>query len=573
MHSAAGSPSDARALASDLAERDDDDLARLFVRRSVAPTVSWSDLFDVAEGLLDPAAVDRALATLPRTDLVALASGDPVGHLVEPALARPDGSVYRAVAERVAAAQSEHPDAFAPVEAEPEPPAASPVEEAAAAERAALSVAALADVLLASLTSPPGRTGAGAVAATDRRRLIDSGAVATPEELDELLDSAAGAGLAVRADREWLVTSRGERWLSAATADRWAAVVDGLAEALPAPLRAFGRIRPTAAWGDAYPLDADWPARADLLVRIAERWGLITPGGAEPSWTTALRADGRVDAASLAALLPPEIDRIYLQADLSAIAPGPLAPALDLRLRSMATRESRAQASTYRFTAESIGAAVGAGETADSIRAFLSALSLTGIPQPLEYLIERTASQHGLIRVQADPAAARTRVESDDAAVLATLLVDQSVRPIGLVRDGDALASRVARDAVYWTLVDARYPVVAVDTAGRPEPLRRRRLAPEVTPATSGSAYERLLGALRGAREADSDAAWLGRELDAAVKARSTIVVVAALPDGSTREFTLEATGMGGGRLRGRDRGSDTERTLPVSSIVSARPA
>jgi hypothetical protein len=39
------------------------------------------------------------------------------------------------------------------------------------------------------------------------------------------------------------------------------------------------------------------------------------------------------------------------------------------------------------------------------------------------------------------------------------------------------------------------------------------------------------------------------------------------------REFTLEATGLGGGRLRGRDRGADTERTLPVSSIVSTRPA
>jgi hypothetical protein len=51
------------------------------------------------------------------------------------------------------------------------------------------------------------------------------------------------------------------------------------------------------------------------------------------------------------------------------------------------------------------------------------------------------------------------------------------------------------------------------------------------------------------------------------------IVVVVRMPDGSERALTLEASGLGGGRLRGRDRGADVERTLPVSSIVSVRPA
>ena len=52
-----------------------------------------------------------------------------------------------------------------------------------------------------------------------------------------------------------------------------------------------------------------------------------------------------------------------------------------------------------------------------------------------------------------------------------------------------------------------------------------------------------------------------------------SIVVVVRMPDGSERSLTLEASGLGGGRLRGRDRGADVERTLPVSSIVSVRPA
>src|SRR5690606_28777894 len=280
------------------------------------------------------------------------------------------------------------------------------------------------------------------------------------DELDEILDGAEAAGLATRSGREWLVTAPGLDWLRASTAARWQVIADGFRDALPAALRTpDGAILRPADWPGARPLDPDWVARA--------------------------------------AMLPAEIDRIYLQADLSAIAPGPLAPALDLRLRDMAVRESRAQASTYRFTAESIAHAVGSGETAESLRAFLSELSLTGIPQPLAYLIDSTASRHGLIRVSAGDG--HTRVDSDDAQALATLEVDQSVRAIGLVRDGDGLVSRVTRDAVYWTLVDARYPAVAVDAAGDPEPLRRRRLAPDAPASTHP--HERLLATLRRARE------------------------------------------------------------------------
>jgi hypothetical protein len=331
-----------------------------------------------------------------------------------------------------------------------------------------------------------------------------------------------------------------------------------------------------AAWPGIYPLDADWPARAARLRRVGVRWGLFAAdsSSAEFPWTAALRAGERADASTMAPYLPAEIDRVYLQADLTAIAPGPLAPALDLRLRSIAVRESRAQASTYRFTAESLAAGMTEGETAESMRSFLAELSLTGIPQPLEYLIESTASRHGLVRVRADETTGRTRVESPDASILDAVAVDQALRPLGLLPDGDALTSRVTRDAVYWSLADARYPVVALDATGAAESMHRRASAAPSGPSTTPEqTYARLIATLRGGHGTEGEAGWLERELEHAVRARAEIVVVVRMPDGAERAFTLEASGLGGGRLRGRDRAADIERTLPVSSIVRVSAA
>ena len=572
--------SDARALATRLADLDDAALARTLAARGISPHAGWHDFFDAAEALLDPAQLDRALTRLDRSELIALAAGSALtgGDADLLALTDADHAPYDAVAERIAETAASHPGAFAPAPETAPPTPAAPRSAAAAAERAFTTAGSLADVLLACLHTPLARTGAGPVSAVDRRRLTESGAIASPDDLEDLLGSAAEAGLAAARDREWVVTEAGEAWLQTPTPQRWEAVAAGFRAGLPRGIRTSGGGFTTpASWHHAYPLDDEWPAQAARLRRIGTRWGLFDPdesSTAEYEWTAVLRAGGRADAATMAPYLPAEIDRVYLQADLTAIAPGPLAPALDLRLRSLALRESRAQASTYRFTAESLGAGMGEGETAASMREFLAGLSLTGIPQPLEYLIESTASRHGLVRVRADDVSGRTRVDSPDAGVLDTIAVDQALRPLGLVGDGDGLSSRVARDAVYWTLVDARYPVIALDGAGRPEPIHRRAPAAPSEPAsTPAQTYERLLTTLRRSHTSGGEAGWLERELEQAVRARAEIVVVVRMPDGTERALTLEASGLGGGRLRGRDRAADIERTLPVSSIVSVRAA
>jgi hypothetical protein len=570
--------SDERALATWLAGRDDHGLAATLAARGVSAAAPWHDFFDAAEALLDAAAIDRALLRLPRTVLSALAAAgtaldDPI--LTRLALLDERGKPYAAVQEQLDALLSAHPAAFAPP-ADPRPRTAADQQLAAtAAERAFTTAASLADVLLACLHSPFPRTGSGTVSSVERKRLVEGGAIREEDDLEDLLAAAAAAGLAVAADRQWVVTAAGEEWLQAPTSERWVRIVEGFRDALPEGLRTpDGGVIDPSQWSHAYPLDPEWPARIDQIQRIGAQWGLVGPDREMFVWTPALREGAPADPSGLAAHLPAEIDRVYLQADLTAIAPGPLAPALDLRLRSIAARESRAQASTYRFTAESLGAGMTGGETAGSIREFLAQLSLTGIPQPLEYLIDTTAARHGLVRIGFDAASERTTVSTPDASLRDTIAVDQALRALGLLRDGDRLLSRVPRDAVYWTLADAKYPVVAVDEDGSPELVRRRSAAPPPAAATQPEhTYERLIAVLRGGHGTDGEEGWLGRELEQAVRARSEIVVVVRMPDGSERSLTLEASGLGGGRLRGRDRAADIERTLPVSSIQSVRPA
>lgn len=567
-------PSDQRALARALGALDDAELAALLSQRQCSPTATWRDAFDAADALLDPVSISRGLTRVPAPLARALsaAGSTPVAAEAAPALVRRalvdlDGRPFRAVA----AAVSERPVPDAVEDARPA--AATPAAAAVAAERAFTATASLADILLRTLDAPLVRIGNGALGAGDRRALVDAGDVADSDTADALIAIASITGLMAAAERAWLATADAREWISRSTAQRWTSVAESLRDALPEGLRTDeGGWIAASGWPHAYPFDAAWPERAAHWRTRFTVWGLLTDDGAEPAWAAALARGAEVDAAALAAVLPAEVDRVFLQNDLTAIAPGPLIPALDVRLRRIARRESRAQASSYRFDAETVSAAITAGETAQSLREFLTALSLTGLPQPLEYVIERTAAQHGSIRVGADPATGRARVRASDPSLLDPIAVDQALRPLGLVRDGADLVSRLSDDAVFWALADARYPVISVDAHDAPRTLDRARLgvAAETTPAQT---YAELIRVVRtGDADDDTDAAWLERELDRAVRARAVIDVVVELPDGTTRTFRLEATGLGGGRLRGRDRGADVERTVPLSRIRGAHP-
>ncbi|MGO2746406.1 helicase-associated domain-containing protein [Microbacterium sp.] len=555
----------ARPLAVWLAAATDEQLAALFAAHNVREDVAWSDFFDAAEALLEPASIERMLPRLTLEEATALhraAHGEDAGEeeasLLALGLLRPDGSPAPSVIDAV---RTREPPVV--VETSAPEPSTEPAT-ARAAERAFTSVAAIADLLMLASESPLALLTDGRLAAGEKRRIAEAG---TPADiLDDLISIATAAGLITVADRRLRVSTSGDAWLRHSASDRWTALTEAFRSALPRGLRTdAGGWLPVSRWEQQHPWDPSWGARCASIRTRTRLLGLIADDGTEPEWAAPLRLGAAADATAIERMLPAEVDRIFLQNDLSAIAPGPLQPALDVRLRGIAVRESTAQASSYRFTAESVAHALTTGETAASILEFLGEISLTGIPQPLEYLVVQSDQRHGLVRVFADPVSGRTRVASADATLLDAMGVDQSLRPLALSRDAEGLSSRVGRDTVYWTLTDARYPAMLVGPDGQPLVVDRHP-NPE---SEHGAApdYTGLIGRLRAQQGPDADAAWLDRELEAAVRAKAVLRVEIDMPDGTTRELLLEASGLGGGRLRGRDRAADVERTLPVRSI------
>ncbi|MCI0156301.1 helicase-associated domain-containing protein [Leifsonia shinshuensis] len=612
------------ALAARLRALPDDELVAALRARPVR-RAGISDFFDLAEALLDPDNLVRAIAPLDRLQLAALIvlgrESDPrsaerlaerlAEHpatagtdarraaatlatlsrllLVHPADGGTDGGAapYEAVTALLDSGPQRglpRPDAVLATAPPPVPVATTedelPAIDRLAAERAFEAVASVSE-LLAEL----GREGArelqkGGLALPAAKRLaealaVESGTVPT------ILDVADRAGLAAVSDGVWLPTAQAAAWQHATTPDRWRALAAAWLDSLPGDLSTLFAARSRTPWDDGLRAHIAWlyPASAaEAQERIAERvaeaefLGLTArrlPSGAG----TALLESGPAAATeAMVAHFPAEVSKVYLQHDLTVISPGPLAPEVESRLRTMADLESRALASTFRFSAASVDRAVTAGETAASIHEFLAAVSLTGVPQPLDYLIAEAVARHGRVRVRAADDG-HALVRSDDAMLLGTIAVDQALSSLRLLRvDDTTLSSRFPRDVVFWALSDARYPVVAENASGAVVTPQRRVIA-ERSVAESRDPAAELVARLRQEDAADEDTAeqWLARQLDQAVRARQTVIVQVAMPDGRLVDYLLEPTGIGGGRLRGRDRAADIERTLPLSSVKGLR--
>jgi len=158
----------------------------------------------------------------------------------------------------------------------------------------------------------------------------------------------------------------------------------------------------------------------EWTLREAE-WLGITGGSA----LSAFGAKFINDAESLGinSALPKPVEHILVQADNTAIAPGPLTIEVARMLSTFADIESRGGATVYRFSESSIRRGLDHGHSGDEIKTFLAKTSKTPIPQPLEYLIADVAKKHGKLRV----GYANTYLRCEDQAIISAILSDKKL--------------------------------------------------------------------------------------------------------------------------------------------------
>ena len=152
----------------------------------------------------------------------------------------------------------------------------------------------------------------------------------------------------------------------------------------------------------------------------------------------ARRDDPTALAQAVSEHLPALTDRIILQADLTATALGPLQPAVERRLTAVADWESGGAATVFRFTAETIRAALARGATAPELLAWLNTVSATPVPQALSVLISDQA--RALPSMAVHDAGSVVTCDPADAAAL---LADPAVAALGLRQVAAGGADRI----------------------------------------------------------------------------------------------------------------------------------
>ncbi|WP_248960771.1 helicase-associated domain-containing protein [Sphaerisporangium perillae] len=231
------------------------------------------------------------------------------------------------------------------------------------------------------------------------------------------------------------------------------------------------------------------------------------PDPAGPSPTARRRATApRTPTELLVPLLPEPVDHVVLQADLTAVAPGPLTSELGRWLALAADVESKGGATVYRFGEGSVRRALDAGSSADDLIAMLEKHSTTSVPQPLRYLVTDVARRHGRIRV----GTAGSYVRCDDPSVLDEMMADKRAVPLRLRRLAPTVvASRSSRAVVVDSLRAIGYSPVAESSEGdvlvtRADAKRTERpSATRPAPGTSGPEADLVAAAVRAIRAGD----------------------------------------------------------------------
>lgn len=344
------------------------------------------------------------------------------------------------------------------------------------------------------------------------------------------------------------------------------------------------------------PEDTAAAARDDLPAQPGDRLPAHHRHHDEPPALPATPAErsaaGLRAARLLAPLLPEPLDHVLLQADLTAVAPGPLRRPLADTLDVLADVESKGGATVYRFTPGSVRRALDAGRTATDLHAFLAAHSRTPVPQPLAYLIDDVARRHGHLRV----GAASAYVRCDDDAVLTEILADRRSAPLGLRRLAPTvLAARCDPATLLEGLRALGYAPAAESAEGDVLIARAHahrtppRTAPEPVPDGPPVPDGTLLGAaLRAVRAGDLASTAPRREgapapdgtlprtgsaetlatLQAAVLTGEAVWIGYVNAEGGASQRVIAPVRVEGGFVTAYDHTADEVRTFPLHRIT-----
>ena len=295
------------------------------------------------------------------------------------------------------------------------------------------------------------------------------------------LELAADAGLITleAAVLRWHVTAEG--WLATDRTGQWI----HLAQAWLSSGRPSALGRPGAAWRNrvviALEQQTDPLTTESLLSLLAwrhprqskhlasqltgivaelEMLGFTGAGALSGPGDAAAKGDWGGAATRVSLLLPVPIEHFVIQGDLTAIAPGFLAPAVAAQLKLMAVPEGHGTAGIYRFNQESLETAITAGMEPSLIFDFLRRHSSTAVPQSLGYLItaaaRKAAVTHGpayssgpVPMVTQPDTTQRAKAAGPGSAVVRTELSKEA----GLTAEAEAQIAQL-RSQPLWAEVD-----------------------------------------------------------------------------------------------------------------------
>ncbi len=448
-----------------------------------------------------------------------------------------------------------------------------------------------------------------------------------------VVETAAAAGLAAtRADTDgspvWVPTDAFDTWLDADVAARWVTLARAWLTSARLPGLVGGRASDDRPWNA---LTSELSSllmpetRALTLAALAEIpvGAALASGTGLPSlvarlaWQRPRRPRSRADqvawtvaeaaalgltgldalssyarvlvagddpAPLLATLLPDPVDHVLIQADLTAVAPGPLESGVARSLQLLGDVESRGAATVYRFTAQSVRRALDAGWTAAEVHAFLASVSRTPVPQPLTFLVDDAVRTFGQLRV----GFAEAFVRSDDEATLAALAHHPKAAALGLrliaptvlvsTTPVDLLLARL-RELGVSPVVEGPDGTVRV---GRPDELRARTPRPRGTGRSEARHAAQVAAAVRSLRSGDAAAqvkpaaavspAGALSALRDAIERRASVVIAFTDNQGVVGERVVEPISVEGGRLTAHDRTADDVRTFAVHRISRVTP-